>query len=389
MHRCQEANKRSFGRTSRVTKPAVLQNNFHQAVVEIHALKQAGRDLDISKQANRGIYNAPDWIQNVKLQRDGQGKVVLAFPSGQSLESLLAEMERVPDYAPPASEPLEEVPLEELLAEEGAPVAPVVQEPPPTMDPATPAFKRAALVKEDAEKKFDFMSNRPVPRKIQPAEPEKPVEPVAEVVETVQVVVEEPVAAAPALDVEAALATSSTTLNELRHAVLEAAARSSEESVSAIRNALRNSTTSTTSQNGLHVQPDTRVKWQQVPLDIELKFSVRRPLLCIPCTITDIHSFPSVLPSSPVTISRTRTSRLPETSATSTTTSAVPPSPRPPTSTPTSTPKARGKTPRSTRPCAHTPKAPSLRSAPPSPASYLKRVMSSFLRRSRPRKIAA
>ncbi|KAL5387047.1 hypothetical protein PMIN06_008467 [Paraphaeosphaeria minitans] len=273
----------SFGRTTRVTKPEALRTNFHQAVIEIHALKQAGKDLDISKQANRGIYEAPEWIQNVKLQRNQKGKMALAFPAGQSLESLLAEMERIPDYAPPAPEALdpealEEVVEAELRATEGEPVipaAPVVEEPPPTMDPATPAFKRAALVKDDAEKpKFDFMSNRPVPRKVQP------VEPVTEVVETVQkVTVEQPVAATPALHIDAAFANSSKTLNELRHAILESAASSSERNVSDLRKLLHNTSTPTTSKVVLRVESGSQVKWQQVPVtDIQLKFALSKRL---------------------------------------------------------------------------------------------------------------
>lgn len=253
-------------------------------MIEVHALKLTGRDLDISKQANRGIYEAPAWIQKVKLQRNDKGKMSLAFPAGQSLKSLLAEMEYVPEIAPlaseaPALESVEEVLEETLLAEEGQPAVPaaaVVVEPPPTMDPATPAFKRAALVKDDAEKpKFDFMSNRPVPRKVQPAEP-TPVAPVAEVVETVQevvvegqpvvvetaqeVIVEQPVAAAPAFDIDAAFATSSKTLNELRKAVY---GRSNKKTSPDVAKASK---------------PSTPVKWQQIPLtDISLKFAVSHP----------------------------------------------------------------------------------------------------------------
>ncbi|KAL1610459.1 hypothetical protein SLS60_002127 [Paraconiothyrium brasiliense] len=268
----------SFGRESRVSKPDILRQNFHQAVIEIHALKQAGKDLDISKQANRGIYDIPTWIHDVQLQRNGEGEFVLSFPSGYSLEALLAEMERVPNYEHPAGGVAEAV-EDELLAEEGEPVAPESLEPPPpppTMDPTTPAFKKAALVKDDAEKpKFDFMSNRPVPRKVKATEP---VEPVAEVKEAVQKnVVEEPVSAVPAFDFDAALATSSTTLNELRHAVLESAARSSEQGVSAMRDALRDSITSTSSEAVLRVEPHAQVKWQHVPLaDIELKFALSK-----------------------------------------------------------------------------------------------------------------
>lgn len=302
------ANQVSFGRQTRVTKPEALRNNFHQAVVEIHALKQAGMELDMSKQANRGIYDAPEWIKDVKLQRSPDGGLSLSFPSGQTLGSLLAEMERVPDYAAPLPEGLQEDVVEdELLAEEGAPITPESLEPPtppPTMDPATPAFKKAALVKDDAEKpKFDFMSNRPVPRKVKPAEPEKPVEPVVEVVEEV---VDEPAPVAPAFDFDAAFATSSATINELRHAVLESAARSAEQKVSSFRNALRDSINSISSQTVLRVEPDTQVKWQQVPLtDVNFKFAVssRSHILY---TITNIiSSLPSASPSSPATTSRT------------------------------------------------------------------------------------
>ncbi|KAJ4349604.1 uncharacterized protein N0V89_008220 [Didymosphaeria variabile] len=266
----------SFGRQSRVTKPEILRENFHQAVVEVHALKQAGKDLDISKQANRGIYDIPTWINDIQLQRNGEGEFILSFPPGHSLEALLAEMERVPDYEHPAGE-AGEVTQDELLAEEGESVTSLEPPPPPPiMDPATPAFKKAALVKDDAEKpKFDFMSNRPVPRNVKTADP---VAPVVEVKQTVQeVVLEKPVSAVPAFDFDAALATSSTTLNELRHAVLESAARSSEQSVSAIRDALRDSITSASSKIVLHVEPNVQVKWQHVPLtDSELKFALSK-----------------------------------------------------------------------------------------------------------------
>ena len=211
--------------------------------------------MDISKQANRGIYNPPKWIKDVKLQQNGAGDFVLAFPNGRSLEALLEEMQRVPDYTP-----LPEEMDAELLAEEGEPL-PEAVEPPPTMDPATPEFKKAALVKDDEEKpKFDFMSNRPVPRTPKPA---APVAPVAETVEAipepvvVEEVVEEVVAVpeptAPKFDFDAALATSASTLSELRQAVLDSASKPAS-STSASQSA---------------------VKWQNVPLtDIDLKFAV-------------------------------------------------------------------------------------------------------------------
>lgn len=262
----------SFGRATRIRKPDVLRKNFHQAVVEIHALKQAGQELDMSKQVNRGVYESPEWIQDVQLQRDGHGEFVLSFPEGKSLETLLETMQRVPDYAPEA---LETEALDgELLAEEGVPLAAEPVSPPPTMDPATPEFKRAALVKDDAEKpKFDFMSNRPVPRAPKPAAPKPaaPAAPIAQVVENV-IATPEPAASTPKFDFDAALATSASTLGELRRAVLEASARSAEPS------AARSSKTDT---------PDTAATWQHMPLtDVDLKFAVSSPHPCPPSSET-------------------------------------------------------------------------------------------------------
>lgn len=242
----------------------------------------------MSKQANRGIYDTPSWVKDVKLQRNESGDFLLAFPPKQSLETLLQEMQRVPDYAPPAPEEVTEVLEEELLVEEeGAPTDPVaVEPPPPVMDPATPAFKREALVADD-KPKFDFFSNRPTPRKPKPAESAQPVEsaePVAEIVATSPdivveeaVTVTEPESVIRTIDFDAALATSASTLSELRHAVFEAAVRSAEQEVSTIREALQNSKESYSSQPELRQdQSGVAVKWQHIPLtDIEVKFAVR------------------------------------------------------------------------------------------------------------------
>ncbi|KAJ4305086.1 hypothetical protein N0V90_000616 [Kalmusia sp. IMI 367209] len=271
----------SFGRWERVRNPDSLRKSFHQAVVEIYALKQAGKDLDISKQANRGIYDAPQWLKDVKIQKDGDANFVLAFPSGISLETLLREVQRVPE-TPLASEILGEGMEQELLADEGGSVTIEEPSPPPTMDPATPAFKRAALVKEDPDKKkFDFMSNRPVPRT-------KPTEPVAEVVETIQDAVEEPAATskpAPSsstIDIDIASASSSSAISEMRHAVLESAAHSAEQNVSAIRDALRDSMTSFSVKAPPRAEKfdaEAEARWRHVPLtDAETKFALSKRL---------------------------------------------------------------------------------------------------------------
>ena len=272
---CTGTDESSFGRATRIRKPEALRKNFYQAVVEIHALKQAGRELDMSKQINRGVYESPKWIKDVKLEFDGTGEPVLSFPNGKSLGALIEAMQRVPDYAPPAPEGLEGGMEGELMAEEGAPHAAEAVSPPPTMDPATPEFKRSALVKDDEDKpKFDFMSNRPVPRTPKPAAPKPaaPVEPVAEVVVEEVVAAPAPTPAKPKFDFDAALATSASTLGELRHAVLEAAARSAEQDVAAVRASLR------VGKTPLHEDtPDmATATWQRIPLtDLNVKFAVR------------------------------------------------------------------------------------------------------------------
>lgn len=254
MHR---ANFSSFGRSSRVRNPDTLRQMFHQAVVETYALKEAGKDLDMSKQVNRGIYDAPEWISDVKLQKDMEDNFFLSFPSGMSLKQLLEEVERVPSE-PLTSEFLEEV-QEELAAAEPTP--------PPTMDPATPAYKRAALVKDDDKKKFDFMSNRPVPRA-------KPAEPVEQVVEAVQeVIVEEPIAVSkptPTVDHAAALASSSAPSSDVAQPIAEPIARSVEQSEA--------------KPSAKAFDAEAEVKWRNVPLaDDAMTFAVsqRNPITLV------------------------------------------------------------------------------------------------------------
>src|SRR5262245_8639916 len=155
--------------------PKALHENFHRAVVEIYALKQTGKDLDMSASANRGIYDAPEWLEHIKLHRTSEGDSALVFPEERTLEALVEEIQRVPEYSPEQEQPLEEA----ILAEEGEAIMSAQLEE-QTMDPDTPPAKRAALVKQDPDKKpFDFMSNRPVPRA-------KPVEPAAEAAEMPQ-----------------------------------------------------------------------------------------------------------------------------------------------------------------------------------------------------------
>ncbi|RMZ71761.1 Actin arp-6 [Pyrenophora seminiperda CCB06] len=134
----------NFGLHKRITDSKELRSRFTQAVAEVYALKQAGIDMDLSKFANRGVHAAPRWVQDIKLVKTENGDIVLDLPLGKSLEEFVEIMQTVPEWEPV---PLDEGVEDELLVEEAGdlldPVLP--QEQLPTMDPATPEHKRAAV----------------------------------------------------------------------------------------------------------------------------------------------------------------------------------------------------------------------------------------------------
>jgi hypothetical protein len=227
--------------------------------------------LDLAKLPNRGVYDVPRWVRDINLYKTDSGDLALSYPKYKNAEELLKVMQSAPEWE--SAEVIEE---DDVLLEEAEdlldPVLP--QEPIPTMDPATPAFKRAAVVKIDPEKKpFDFMSNRPVPR-AQPAEAKK----VPEVVEKVEevVVIEEPAvqAGSPTVsrltELTSAFEASTSAVNDLRHTVLEHRAQRLADDIAALRKAARFSKLSSSSD--AQVEP---VKWRHVPLDDpNLKFAV-------------------------------------------------------------------------------------------------------------------
>jgi len=181
----------SFGLHRKLTRPEDLRARFAQAVAEVYTLKEARLDLDLAKLPNRGIYDVPRWVKDIKLQKAKNGRLILAYPGSKSAEDFLKALQSAPEWDAAAVEG------EELLVD-GAedllePVLPA--EAVPTMDPETPAFKREAVVKIAPEKKpFDFMSNRPVPR-TKPAESTEPAK-VEEVLE-VETPAAEPVDSTP------------------------------------------------------------------------------------------------------------------------------------------------------------------------------------------------
>jgi hypothetical protein len=271
------ANPRSFGQRKRVRNLDTLRENFHQAVVEVYTLKATGQNLDLSALPNRGIYEAPTWVHEVKLQKQGDGQFALKFPKDQNADTLLEAMQSVPEWDNGQAilgENELDVEVEDELEVEAEAETPV-------MDPNTPPAKRAALVTQD-QKPFDFMSNRPVPRS-----------PVAPKVAKTDIVEEstKPAATTPSSsDITKAAEASLSTVGKLRYEVLQSAANSSESNVAALRDAVRASIGSVASESITRVAvPTDEVKWRQVPLsDLDIKFAVRyftaahlKPLLII------------------------------------------------------------------------------------------------------------
>lgn len=252
--------KHSFGMNKRTTDPVKLRKAFAQAVAEVYTLKQAGLDLDLSKLPNRGVYKRPNWVKNIKLYRTESGELALAFPEYKSAEHFLKVIQDTPDFDAFEPEALEE---DELLVEDVVePVVPEASTTVPVMDPATPEFKRAAVVKQDPEKTFDFMSNRPVPRA-------KPVEtPVATSAETVAEapIVEEIVQVEEALPVQPTHTPSSSTPS--RHADFDTRAQTLTDAITQLRKEAHLNSENTASQVN-------EVMWRHVPLtDNDVKFAV-------------------------------------------------------------------------------------------------------------------
>ena len=236
----------------RTTDPVKLRKAFAQAVAEIYTFKQAGLDLDLSKLPNRGVYKRPSWIKNIKLYKSENGELALAFPEYKNAEQFIKVIQSTPDFDAFEPElPEEDELLVEDVVESVAPEAPAAV---PVMDPATPEYKKGAIVTQNPDRKpFDFMSNRPVPR-AKPVENSSLSTPVIEeVVKVEDVVPVQPTHLSPVLS---------------RHAELETQTQSLADAITALRKEARLNSERSTS----HVN---EVLWRCVPLnDNDLKFAV-------------------------------------------------------------------------------------------------------------------
>ncbi|KAJ4376421.1 hypothetical protein N0V83_001705 [Neocucurbitaria cava] len=257
----------NFGLHKKTTSPYELRSRFAQAVAEVYALKEAGLSMDLSKFPNRGIYDAPQWIGDIKLSKTEGGELTLAYPADASAERFLQVMQAAPEWEPTLGEE-----GEELLTDEPAPDALLPQEQPPVMDPDTPAFKRAAVVKTDPDKKpFDFMSNRPVPRT-------KP----AQEVEAEEVIVTQERALSEEIPTPSRVAeiTSAPAESELPSSTLETKAQPSADDRLTSREDLKHGQVESSTPRA------DEAKWRQVPIaDVAVKFALSKRLL----QLTGLH----------------------------------------------------------------------------------------------------
>ncbi|KAF7566700.1 Ribosomal-L50 domain containing protein [Pyrenophora tritici-repentis] len=259
----------NFGLHRRTAGFKELRNRFTQAVAEVYALKQAGIDMDLSKFANRGVYAAPHWVKDIKLVKTENADIILDLPLGRSLEDFVEVMQTIPELEPEA---LVQGGEEDLLVEEAEellePVLP--QEQLPTMDPATPEYKRAAVVKADAGKKpFDFMSNRPVPRAKPVSEPL-----VEEVVSQPAHPVENLTSSPPPADQEKAMDdTPNIVTEDPKHSIFADKAQQFADDFAALKQSAEQSRASKATIKA------EELRWQQISItDVAVKFALFKRL---------------------------------------------------------------------------------------------------------------
>lgn len=250
----------NFGMHTKSKKPRELRARFIQAVAEVYGLKHAGLNMDVSKLSNRGIYNPPTWVKDVRLSRAQNGELILLCPKNKDVSQLIQAIQATPTWEPTfAGEEAvatEEFPLEE--SSEPLNTAPA-QEALPTIDPDTPAFKRAAVVKMDAEKPFDFMSNRPVPRTQFLPKSERATDKTIEsnASEARPLLVD-----AQLVELNRAVNESQSIIGELRRYFIEHRVQILDNNLEALRSAV------------LPAECGSAVKWSEVCIDDFVKFAV-------------------------------------------------------------------------------------------------------------------
>ncbi|KAF2712404.1 hypothetical protein K504DRAFT_488839 [Pleomassaria siparia CBS 279.74] len=281
----------SFGRISQIKDVTQIRKNFQQALVEVYTLKEAGRDLDLTKLPNRGVYNPPHWISDVQTYTSPTGDLVLSYPEGRTAEKLLEKMQDVPAWDPA------QVWGQSELVDEAEYNEPEQLEEPVQPEPTGPNKHAIALV--DESKRFDFMSNLPTPRK-KPQETAPKVDGSQQKVEAVAAETSSEAVSKPAVnlvELEAKLQASKAAIAKMRHIVIESGAnsvgsrvaairqevledatKSIQARIAAVRATVRDGITSLASESITTIVPEA--KWRHASLaDPTIKFALTKRLI--------------------------------------------------------------------------------------------------------------
>lgn len=251
------------------TESEKLPVRFHQAVVEVYTLKQAGiQEKNIATHAYSGRYGGHrDAFNAVQISVDSSGHPVLKYPDPEAQARLLEMIQKQPE--------IEAEEVEDLLDEaeelsEGLIKEPTdVQQEVVPKEKEVPAAKAGPLIKQTEGKPFDFMSNRPVPR----AKPEEVTvlngkdSPTPEIV---QAVIEADIASTTeSIDKEV------VSMHQKRPTIPAAAVQNSEQAIAAVRKDVRGNLESLPSQSIKVNEPKTNTKYGQIKLESpHIKFAV-------------------------------------------------------------------------------------------------------------------
>lgn len=230
----------SFGREVPLTQRRALLDSFHQAVVEVYTLKEAGANLDLASYPHEGNYGKPPFkYSSVSVSLSPANELVLNYPYAEAKAKLLDNMQN----GQPRSDLLEE----EEIVDEAEEYAETTE---------TPAGESEGRVNVKTAKPFDFMSSHV-----------SGSAPVAEPTTTGNM---------PEVDLKGAIGSVQDEIVKMREAVLETAATRSERVVADLREVVQSHLISAASRSVTVVEPElVPVTYGRVKLnDPAIKFAV-------------------------------------------------------------------------------------------------------------------
>ncbi|KAF2747424.1 hypothetical protein M011DRAFT_59549 [Sporormia fimetaria CBS 119925] len=233
----------------RIVDRQQLDERFHQAVVEVYTLKQAGKNMDLAAYPHAGHLPPRLDFPRVKVSLSPSDGLVLNFPDAESRSELLDIIENFqgPEEAQAIEQSedlVDEAEVEELEAPAQPEQAPTEAEP---------------VIKQVKGNPFDFVSNN------------------GGVASSSDITTPEPVQA---FDIEAVTASVQKSVSELRHSVLDSAAERTERAVAALRSQVRGHIESLGSESVSVIEPTASAPASHYPLtDPALKFALYKRLV--------------------------------------------------------------------------------------------------------------